>query len=40
LTRPINWALIERHYHEMVKYATALKLGTADTESILRRNRS
>jgi TnpA family transposase len=37
LTRPINWALIERHYHEMVKYATALKLGTADTESILRR---
>lgn len=24
LTRPINWQLIERHYDEMIKYATAL----------------
>ena len=37
LTRPINWALIEQQYDEMVKYATALKEGTADAESILRR---
>ncbi len=37
LTRPIDWALIRRQYDEMVKYATALRLGTAETESILRR---
>ncbi len=37
LTRPVNWALIRRQYDEMVKYATALRLGTAETESILRR---
>lgn len=37
LTRPINWDLIERQYDEMVKYATALRLGTAETEAILRR---
>ena len=37
LTRPINWALIEQQYDEMVKYATALREGTADAESILRR---
>jgi TnpA family transposase len=37
LTRPINWDLIARQYDEMVKYATALRLGTAETESILRR---
>jgi Tn3 transposase DDE domain len=35
LTRPIDWELIRHHYDEMVKYATAL--GTAETESILRR---
>jgi TnpA family transposase len=33
----INWELIEREYDEMVKYATALRLGTADTEAILQR---
>jgi TnpA family transposase len=33
----IDWALIEREYDEMVKYATALRLGTADTEAILQR---
>jgi len=37
LTRPINWDLIKSQYDEMVKYATALRLGTADTEAILRR---
>jgi len=37
LTRPINWDLIVRQYDEMVKYATALQLGTAETEAILRR---
>ena len=37
LTRPINWELIEQQYDEMIKYATALRLGTADAESILRR---
>ena len=37
LTRPINWELIRTQYDEMVKYATALRLGTAETETILRR---
>ena len=37
LTRPINWDLIRQQYDEMVKYATALRLGTAETEAILRR---
>lgn len=37
LGRPIDWDLIRRQYDEMVKYATALRLGTADTEAILRR---
>lgn len=37
LTRAIDWSLIEQQYDEMVKYATALRLGTADAESILRR---
>ena len=37
LTRPINWDLIRRQYDELVKFATALRLGTADAEAILRR---
>jgi len=37
LTRPIDWDLMRRQYDQMVKYATALRLGTAQTESILRR---
>jgi TnpA family transposase len=37
LTRPINWELIRQKYDQMVKYATALRLGTADPEAILRR---
>jgi TnpA family transposase len=37
LTRPIDWDLICQQYDQVVKYATALRLGTAETESILRR---
>jgi TnpA family transposase len=37
LTRPINWDLIRRQYDQMVKFTTAIRLGTAETESILRR---
>jgi len=37
LTRPINWDLIRQQYDELVKYATALRLGTAESEAILRR---
>jgi TnpA family transposase len=37
LSRPIDWELIGRQYDEMIKYATALRLGTAETEAILRR---
>jgi TnpA family transposase len=35
--QPINWDLIRQQYDQMVKYATALRLGTADAESILKR---
>jgi TnpA family transposase len=35
LTRPLNWELIRQQYDEMVKYATALRLGTANAEAIL-----
>ena len=37
LTRPINWDLIRQQYDQMIKYATALRLGTAETEAILKR---
>jgi len=37
LTRPINWDLIRQQYEQMIKYATALRLGTAETEAILKR---
>jgi TnpA family transposase len=37
LTRPINWDLIKEQYEQMIKFATALRLGTAETEAILRR---
>ncbi|MET9031075.1 Tn3 family transposase [Nocardia sp. NPDC004168] len=37
LTRPMRWELIAQQYDQMVKYATALRLGTAESESILRR---
>jgi TnpA family transposase len=36
-SRPIDWDLIRRQYNEMVKYATALRLGTAAATDILRR---
>ena len=36
-TKVINWELIRNQYDEMVKYATALRLGTAETEAILQR---
>jgi TnpA family transposase len=39
LSRTINWELIAQQYDQMVKYATAMRLGTADTENILRRFR-
>ncbi len=37
LSRPIDWDLITAQYDQMIKYATALRLGTAETEAILRR---
>lgn len=37
MSRPIRWDLIAQQYDQVVKYATALKLGTADTEQVLRR---
>lgn len=37
LTRPIDWGLIGQQYDEMIKYATALREGTAEPEAILRR---
>ena len=37
LKRAIDWKLILQQYDQMVKYATALRLGTAETEAILRR---
>jgi TnpA family transposase len=33
----LGWELIGQQYDQMVKYATALKTGTAQTEDILRR---
>ncbi len=37
LTKPINWELVRQQYDEMIKYATALRLGTAEAEVILKR---
>ncbi|MDN5918727.1 MAG: transposase, partial [Pseudonocardia sp.] len=37
LTRPIRWDLIAEQYDQMIKYATAIRVGTASTEAILRR---
>ena len=36
-TKPVDWDLIARHYDEMIRLASALKLRTADAEAILRR---
>jgi hypothetical protein len=37
MTRPIRWELIEQNYDQMIKYTTAIRVGTASTEAILRR---
>jgi TnpA family transposase len=37
LTRPIRWEMIAQQYDQLVKYATALRLGTAEAEQVLRR---
>jgi TnpA family transposase len=37
LARPVDWELALQQYDHMVQYSTAMKLGTADTEDILRR---
>jgi TnpA family transposase len=37
LTRVIKWELIRQQYDEIIKYTTALRLGTAEPEAILRR---
>jgi len=37
LTRPIRWELIAQQRDQMVKYATALRLGTAEAEPVVRR---
>ena len=37
MTRPIRWEIIEQNYDQLVKYATAIRVGTASTEAILRR---
>lgn len=37
LSDVINWELIEQQYEEMVKYVTAVRVGTADAEAILKR---
>ena len=35
--RVIDWELIRNQYDQMVKYASALRLGTAESEQVLRR---
>ena len=37
LSKPIDWNLVRQQYEQMIKYTTALRLGTAETEAILRR---
>ena len=37
LTRSIHWTTIAEQYDQMMKYATAIRTGTASTEAILRR---
>ncbi|SHI57768.1 Tn3 family transposase [Streptomyces sp. 3214.6] len=37
LTRSIRWDLIAQQYDQVIKYATALRLGTAESEQVLRR---
>ncbi|WP_103382797.1 Tn3 family transposase [Pseudonocardia dioxanivorans] len=37
MSRPIRWDLVAQQYDQMIKYATAIRTGTASTEAILRR---
>ena len=37
LTRAIDWKIIEQQFDEIVEYTTAMRLGTSDPETILRR---
>ncbi|MFE0200932.1 transposase, partial [[Kitasatospora] papulosa] len=37
MTRPVRWDVIENNYDQLIKYATAIRVGTASTEAILRR---
>jgi TnpA family transposase len=37
LTKPIDWEIVSQRYDQMIKYVTAVRLGTAETEAILRR---
>lgn len=37
LSKPIDWETIHQQYDQMIKYVTAVRLGTASTEAILRR---
>jgi TnpA family transposase len=37
LTRPVRWDLIDASYDQVIRYATAIKDGTASTEALLAR---
>ncbi|MFF9352692.1 Tn3 family transposase [Streptomyces sp. NPDC014734] len=37
MTRPIRWDVSKNNYDQLIKYATAIRVGTASTEAILRR---
>lgn len=37
MTRPIRWDIVAEQYDQMIKYATAIRAGTASTEAILHR---
>jgi TnpA family transposase len=37
VNRPIDWDKITQQYDQMIKYATALRLGTTEAEQVLRR---
>lgn len=37
LAKAIDWELIRQQYDQMIKYTTALRLGTAEADTILRR---
>jgi len=37
MARAIRWNLIEQNYDQMIKFATAIRVGTASAEAILRR---